>query len=159
MTFAHFFFCSKEPQLLEELFKKYPNLCVDLTPGGEMYVAFEANYDYYKEFFYKYSDRVIFGTDYSYMADKKYAKWQFDVTTTYLGTDKTILSFDDKELKGLGLTQDKVDNIFFANFEQRAGKVPKPMNKEKFKAYIEKYSFALTDEDKERIKPLIEKYL
>ena len=159
MTFAHFFFCSKEPQLLEELFEKYPNLCVDLTPGGEMYVAFEANYDYYKEFFGKYSDRVIFGTDYSYMADKKYAKWQFDVTTTYLGTDKTILSFDNKELKGLGLTQDKVDNIFFANFEKRAGKAPKPMNKEKFKAYIEKYSFALTDEDKERIKPLIEKYL
>ena len=33
------------------------------------------------------------------------------------------------------------------------------MDKEKFKAYIEKYSFALSEEDKKNIKPLMEKYL
>ena len=32
-------------------------------------------------------------------------------------------------------------------------------NKEKFKAYIEKYSFALSEEDLAKIKPLMEKYL
>ena len=159
LTLAHFFFCSKTPELLCQLFEKYPNLCVDLTPGGEMYVEFEKNYEYYKEFFNKYSDRLIFGTDRSYMEDNQYGDWLFNVVTTFLGTDKPVLSFDDKELLGLGLSQDKVDNIFFANFERRVGKTPKPINKEKFKAYIEKYSFALTDEDKKRIKPLMEKYL
>ncbi len=159
LTLAHFFFCSKEPEILERLFSLYPNLCVDLTPGGEMYVAFEANYDYYKEFFNKYSEKLIFGTDRSYLGDKKYADWLFDLVTTFLGTDKTAKSFDNKELKGLGLTQDKRDNIFFANFERRVGKSPKIINKEKFKAYIEKYSFALSDEDKKNLKPLIEKYL
>ena len=49
--------------------------------------------------------------------------------------------------------------MMFSNFENRAGKTPKIMNKQKFKEYIEKYSFALTDYDKERIKPLAEKYL
>ena len=159
LTLAHFFFCGKTPELLCQLFEKYPNLCVDLTPGGEMYVEFEKNYEYYKEFFNKYSDRLIFGTDRSYMEDNQYGDWLFNVVTTFLGTDKPVLSFDDKELLGLGLSQDKVDNIFFANFERRVGKTPKPINKEKFKAYIEKYSFVLTENDKARIKPLIQKYL
>ena len=159
LTLAHFFFCSKEPEVLEGLFALYPNFCVDLTPGGEMYVEFQRNYKYYKNFFNKYSDRLIFGTDRSYLEDEEYAKWLFNVVTTFIGTDKTVKSFDNKELCGLGLTQDKVDNIFYANFERRAGKRPKPINKEKFKSYIEKYSFALTDDDRERIKSLAEKYL
>ena len=159
LTLAHFFFSSKEPWELEELFAKYPNLCVDLTPGGEMYVEFEKNYDYYKSFFSKYSSRLIFGTDRSYHGDPKYAKWLFDVVVSFLTTDKEVLSFDNKILKGLGLNEQKRDQIMFENFENRAGKTPKIMNKQKFKEYIEKYSFALTDYDKERIKPLAEKYL
>ncbi len=159
LTLAHFFFSSKEPNELEELFSIYPNLCVDLTPGGEMYVEFEKNYEYYKEFFNKYSDRLIFGTDRSYMCDEQYASWLFNVVTTFLGTDKAVMSFDNKELKGLCLSQNKVDNIFFANFERRVGKAPKEINKEKFKSYIEKYFFALDKQDRERINALMEKYL
>ena len=159
LTLAHFFFCSKEPQILEELFEKYPNFCVDLTAGGEMYVEFEKNYEYYREFFNKYSDRLIFGTDRSYMCDPKYADWLFNVVTTFISTDKPVKSFEDKILMGLGLSSEKADNILFANFENRVGKAPKPINKEKFKAYIEKYSFALTKEDFEKIMPLVEKYL
>ena len=132
---------------------------MDLTPGGEMYVEFQKNYDYYKEFFNKYSDRLIFGTDRSYLGDNKYEKWLFNVVTTFIGTDKPVSSFDDKILCGLGMSQEKVDNIFYANFERRVGKEPKKIDKEKFRAYIEKYSFALTDEDKKRIEPLIKKYL
>ena len=159
LTLAHFFFLSKEPKTLEELFKLYPNLCVDLTPGGEMYVEFEKNYGYYKDFFNKYSDRLIFGTDRSYMGDKKYGKWLFDLVTTFIGTDKIANSFDNKELKGLGLSKDMVDNIFYANFENRVGKAPKEIDKEKFKSYIEKYDFVLTDEERENVKLLSQKYL
>ena len=159
LTLAHFFFCSKEPRIIEELFRLYPNLCIDLTPGGEMYEEFEKNYPYYKEFFERYSDRLIFGTDLSYMGDDEYARWLFNVVTTFIGTDKAVMSFNDKELKGLGLDTEKADNILYANFERRVGKAPKPICKEKFKAYIEKYYFALTDEDKKRIAPLMEKYL
>ena len=159
MTYAHFFFCSKEPEILEELFAKYPNFCVDLTPGGEMYVEFEKNYGFYKNFFHKYSDRLIFGTDRSFKCDEKYADWLFNVVTTFVGTNEPVISFDKKELMGLDLPKEKADNILYANFERRVGTSPKQINKEKFKAYIEKYSFALSDEDKENIKILSEKYL
>ena len=100
-----------------------------------MYVEFEKNYGYYKEFFNKYSERLIFGTDRSYLCDESYADWLFNVVTTFLGTDKEVVSFDNKTLKGLGLSQDKIDNIFFANFERRVGKKPKPINKKKLIAY------------------------
>lgn len=159
MTLAHFFFLSKNPELLEELFQKYPNLCVDLTPGGEMYVEFYNRYDYYKEFFNKYSNRLIFGTDRCYPNEQSFSNWVFDVVVTFLDTDKVKKGYDDRELKGLGLSQDKKDKILFGNFENRVGKAPKKINKEKFKAYIKKYSFVLTDAEKENLKPFIEKYL
>ena len=73
--------------------------------------------------------------------------------------NKGISPIDDKELKGLDLPNEKADNILFANFEKRVGKAPKPMDKEKFKAYIEKYSFALTEKEMQDIKVLMEKYL
>ena len=159
LTLAHFFFCGKTPELLVELFEKYPNLCVDLTPGGEMYVEFAKNFEYYREFFEKYSDRLIFGTDRSATGDKKFADWNFDVVTTFIGTNKTKKGYGETPLPGLDLTSDKVDNIMVGNFVRRVGEAPKPFDKEKFKAYIEKYSFALTEYDLERIKPLYERYL
>ena len=78
---------------------------------------------------------------------------------TFLDTDKVVKSFDNKDLKGLGLPEEKRDNIFFANFERRVGKAPKTIDKEKFKAYIEKYSFAVTPAEMAKLKPLMEKYL
>ncbi len=159
LTLAHFFFCSKEPEILEQLFSKYPNLCVDLTPGGEMYLEFEKNYDYYVEFFNKYSKKLIFGTDRSYICDEEYANWLFDAVTTFIDTDQYATIFDGKRLKGLGLSQEKRDNILFANFERRVGSHPKTISREGLRAYIEKYSFALDENDKKLLAPLIEKYL
>ena len=159
LTLAHFFFCGKEPAILTEMFAKYPNFCVDLTPGGEMYVEFEKNYGYYRDFFHKYSDRLIFGTDRSYHGDKKYADWLFDVVTTFLGTDQPRVGYDNKVLMGLGLPEEKADAILYGNFERRVGKAPKPLDREKLKAYIEKYSFTFTVEDRQNIRALAEKYL
>ena len=159
LTLAHFFFCGKTPEILEKLFSLYKNFCVDLTPGGEMYVEFQKNPDYYKDFFDKYYDRLIFGTDRSYKCDEKYADWLFKMVTTFIGTDKEVECFDQKVLCGLDLPEYKSDAIFSDNFKSRVGDTPKVMDKEKFKDYIEKYSFALTDADKEIVKKLSQKYL
>ena len=48
---------------------------------------------------------------------------------------------------------DFLNQIYGEKFRTRV------INKEKFKAYIEKYSFALTDKEKENIKILAKKYL
>ena len=51
VNFAHFFFYSCYPEKLEEIFNRYPNVGVDLTPGGEMYFGFDDNREYYLKFF------------------------------------------------------------------------------------------------------------
>ena len=53
LCLAHFFFCSENPEKLEEMLEKYPNLCVDITPGGEMYIGFDKRREYFKDFFTK----------------------------------------------------------------------------------------------------------
>jgi predicted TIM-barrel fold metal-dependent hydrolase len=63
VTFAHFFFMSETPEALETLFKKYPGVSVDITPGAEMYADFRKNHSYYRDFFIKYADRIMLGTD------------------------------------------------------------------------------------------------
>ncbi len=158
-TLAHFFFCGETPEIVEELFEKYPNLCVDLTPGGEMYEAFASKFDYYKDFFNKYSKRLIFGTDHSMTGDAEFTKFKLDVMTTFIATKETKRGYGETPLGGLNLSKERANDIFSGNFKHRVGDAPRPFDKEKFKAYIDKYSFALSDKDLERIKPLYDKYL
>ena len=63
VTFAHFFFCSYHPETLVGLFDKYKYVGVDVTPGAEMYGAFNERRDFYRDFFIKYADRIMYGTD------------------------------------------------------------------------------------------------
>ncbi|MBQ7789269.1 MAG: amidohydrolase family protein [Clostridia bacterium] len=159
VTFAHFYFRSKEPQKLIELFEKYPEVCVDLTPGTEMYGAFEDARDYYKEFFKKYSERVMVGTDGTFPWPTKGHAWCIDVLYRYLATDEAIMAFNDRILTGINLPKEHKENILYKNFERRVGDKPRAINKAKFKAYIDKYKHLLENDSLKEIEPLYNKYL
>ncbi len=63
MIFAHFFFLSAQLPRLAELFERFPNMHVDLTPGIEMYHNFSRNPQATRDFFLRYQERILFGTD------------------------------------------------------------------------------------------------
>ena len=63
IVFAHFFFMSAQLPRLADLLDRYPNMHIDLTPGIEMYHSFSANLDAARDFFMRYQDRIVFGTD------------------------------------------------------------------------------------------------
>lgn len=63
VIFAHFFFLSGQLPRLADLLDEYPGVQVDLTPGIEMYENFSAAIDETRDFFIKYQDRILFGTD------------------------------------------------------------------------------------------------
>ena len=63
IVLAHFFFLSDFPEEAAKVLDKYSNVCFDLTPGCEMYPNFSKRRDVWREFFIKYSDRILFGTD------------------------------------------------------------------------------------------------
>ena len=63
VIFAHFLFMSAQQSRLVDLLDRYPNIYIDLTPGIEMYHNFTANIQRTRDFFIKYQDRILFGTD------------------------------------------------------------------------------------------------
>ena len=144
VTFAHFFFLSEHPERLEQLFEKYPNTSVDLTPGAEMHKAFRENYDYYRNFFIKYADRVFFGTDTS---NKDWDMTRFIdrslILQDFVTTDKdlTVITTDTK---GMALPEAVSRKILGDNFRAVAGSTPKKIDRDALKAYLEKYRHLIT---------------
>lgn len=159
VNFAHFFFYSKRPEKLVELFEKHPNMGVDVTPGGEMYLSFDANREYYRDFFIKYSDRIQYGTDSCFPYGTKSYCWLTDRVYRYLATDEEFQGFADKIHTGMKLPKETLENIFYKNFERTVGKKPKKINKKALMAYIKKYRHLMSDDENARVDKLIEKYI
>jgi len=146
-TFAHFFFYSKQPQKLEKLFDTYPNVAVDVTPGGEMYVSFSENEEYYRNFFIKYADRVLLGTDSTFPYSTKDMEWLNDRVYRYFTTSDTTKAFSDKMLTGIDLPREVKDKIICGNFVRRVSEKPRKINKAALKKYIEKYKHLIVEKE------------
>lgn len=138
VTFAHFFFLSEEPEKLEEIFEKYPNVTIDLVPGSEMYAGFQKNREKYNEFFVKYADRILYGTDISFPVAED--TWDHLATEVYraVATDQTVDIYNVK-CKGFELPDDVCDKILYKNFTDKCRQKPNKINVEALKKYVEKY--------------------
>jgi hypothetical protein len=146
VIFAHFFFLSAQLPRLADLFDLYPNVYVDLTPGIEMYHNFSAAVDKTREFFLKYQDRILFGTDIGARAllsspqtDIQLSESQERVTLIrnflenpgeftlhpdggfLFGTSKT-------PFHGLDLPDTVLNKIYHKNFEKVVAPAPRPVN-------------------------------
>ncbi|MBQ8146591.1 MAG: amidohydrolase family protein [Clostridia bacterium] len=159
VNFAHFFFYSYHPEKLEELFAKYPKLGVDVTPGGEMYIAFDQNREYYKDFFVKYSERIQLGTDSTFPGRIEGCRWLLDRVYRFFATDEVVKGFNDRETKGINLPKEARENIFYKNFERTVGTKPKEINKKALMAYIEKYRCQMTEDENRRVDELIKRFI
>ena len=137
ITFAHFFFMSDEFDYAEEFLNKWENICVDLTPGSEMYKNFNADSDRWRDFFVRNSDKILYGTDiYNWELEGK------DVTTRYshaVNLERSFLErkepFTDPWIehyfdKPFGLSEDVLAKIYNKNFKRIWGENPKPLDKE-----------------------------
>ena len=146
VSFAHFFFLSDHPERLAALFDQYPGTSVDVTPGSEMYGSFLENREFYRDFFEKYQDRILFGTDTSYSGgDMTRFTDRSRAVVKFLTTDQD-LEVISVATKGLALPQAVTEKILGGNFRKAAGAVPKTIHRQKLRAYVEKYKHLITDE-------------
>jgi len=160
LCLAHFFFCSEKPERIEEMFEKYKNFTVDITPGGEMYIGFNKRRDYFKNFFEKYQDRIHFGTDMDFTPHLEAGVWLCDRVYRFLATDEELMSFDDTEIKGINLSGEAVQKICSDNLLKKLGGKPKPINKDALRRYIAKYRHLIEDKELDKyIDVLSEEYL
>ena len=63
MTMAHAYFLSNFPDRMEAFFERFPKVSIDLGPGIEMFDGFAKQRNRWIQFFLKYQDRILFGTD------------------------------------------------------------------------------------------------
>ena len=139
VSFAHFFFYADKPEQLAQVFEKHPKTSVDVTPGSEMYAAFRERRDFYRDFFIRYADRILYGTDTAVKGDDmtRFAQ-RGQAVRDFLATDQDLQVLQVKT-HGIDLPEDVQAKILGGNFQKLAGTTPKKIDKKALKAYMEKY--------------------
>jgi hypothetical protein len=145
VIFAHFFFLSAQLPRLADLLERYPNVYIDLTPGIEMYRNFSDAIGKTREFFIKYQDRILFGTDIGARALLASSQTDIHISESqervslirnflenpnefYLRPGGGFLFGDLKTpFLGLGLPEPVLQKIYHQNFEIVVGTAPRPL--------------------------------
>lgn len=145
ITFAHFFFLSQDLKKAACYLDKYPNVCLDITPGSEMYVDFGKNRKEAAAFFELYKDRILFGTDNvavngsSRLRNREESRDKIDRIRLFLETEEAQ-SIAGEAVCGLGLTEETLDAIYDHNFMKFLGnKEPAPVNLNVYRQWEREY--------------------
>lgn len=121
---AHFYFRSASIPYATEFLERWPNVVFDITPGWEMYTNFRKDLPGWKQFFTRYHDRILFGTDIiggRQAVDPSQASTNLDSIhkiCDFLGTGD-----------GLGLDTDALHKILSQNFLALMGNKPRELDK------------------------------
>jgi hypothetical protein len=129
LTMAHFFFLSQDLEACADLFERYPTLCFDLTPGGEMFENFAKRPDDWRAFFIRYADRISLGTDtYNYDLHENLPDYGKNADLARTNLVRKCLEWSEPfehpwygTLIPFGLDSDTLTKIYRGNFIRRLG--------------------------------------
>jgi len=156
IIFAHFYFLSADLARAGEFLDAHPNVCFDLTPGVEMYFNFARTLDASHDFFIRYQDRLVYGTDIGAgaihrdpargldWADSLGRSWvvrQFLESGGPFAAPEGMghwLGMDAGGFHGIALPPDVLDKIYRTNFERLFGPTPAPLNRDAALAELER---------------------
>lgn len=117
LVLAHFGFFSKHYEDAIK-FMSYPNTYLDTTPGGEQFINISKNYDLWKDFFVKYQDRILYGSDlYNFPKNDDFEiafNRRPSFLKKYFETDTTHIYLDE-EFKGIKLDEKILEKIYYKN--------------------------------------------
>lgn len=137
---AHFYFLSHRPDELTRLMKKFSRIYVDLTSGTEMYFNFSRNPDFWRTFFVRWNERIIYGTDNTDSENETdiYNSAEINrMQEAFLTEDKEFPVWD-QTVRGIGLPEDIQENIMGGNILRICGE-PRPLDKTLASDYLEDY--------------------
>ncbi len=138
IVFAHFYFLSADLDRASRFFDAHPYVHFDLTPGIEMLYNMSHDPDATRDFFLKYADQIVYGTDISsrntidesvYRAGIVY-RWLESEDTFRMpdGVDFLLGEPEDGIVHGLLLPDDVLAKIYHGNFTKFASPEPKPLD-------------------------------
>ncbi len=135
VTFAHFYNRSADMGKAASIFDRWPNVHFDITPGVGMYVNFAKNQSGWHDFFTKYQDRIVFGTDnmtgYPIInPGREGIKTKKVFMKKFLETYEDTGEFYGVTSKGIGLDSGVLEKIYSGNFRKIAGDKPARVDKD-----------------------------
>lgn len=127
--FAHFFFMSDNYDRLVRIMDTYPNVYMDMTPGGEMFPNFEKDSELWRNFFIKYSKRILLGSD---LYGAGYGQDRHRLVRTFFeGKGKFDFVEKNAVITALDLPDDILQDIYANNAYRFIGyDKPKKVNRE-----------------------------
>jgi len=87
INFAHFMFMGPNLRRLGRLFAQYPEMRVDLAPGHEYLYYLSDDVAGARDFFIRWQDRILYGTDVSDVNSLKLARAKAEQVRLFLETD------------------------------------------------------------------------
>ncbi len=121
---AHFYFMSPEHDRMCRLLEEYPNVYLDLTPGGEMFVNFTKNPALWYDFFLQYSHRILLGSDH-YATGA--GRVRYELVRNFLeGTNP--FTYGKDTISPICVPPEVLDNVYWKNIHRLLGDTPKPVN-------------------------------
>ena len=139
ITFAHLLFLSDDIEKLADIFETYENVSIDLALGG-FFSNLSNNTEVWREFFTKYSHRILFGTDNynNFITDNDYYELvnrNEPIRKLLEYKDRYTVRFASPKalFNPMLVSKDVVDNIYRNNFVRLLGEKPRKIN----------YNFAL----------------
>ena len=140
IIFAHFLFLSSDLPRAASWLDTFPNVHLDLSPGIEFLYNLSKDVSATREFFIKYADRIVFGTDISSNHTLQEATVRSGIVTRWLetedeyripdGADFVLGPSEDGVIRGLLLPGDVLERIYRSNFVRLAGDQPKPLDRD-----------------------------
>lgn len=126
---AHFYFKSDDYDSLAELMERYPNICLDLTPGTEMFFNFSKDIELWNAFFRRYSQRIIFGSD---LYGAGYGVNRHRLVRCFLETEKVFVANDEGGIiTPINLQDNLLADIYYNNAKRLLGGEPKQVDRQK----------------------------
>jgi len=131
VIFAHFLFLSADLARAGAFLDAHGRAHLDLAPGWELLYNMSRDPERSREFFVKYADRIVYGTDISSGMRPQAAAELAGAVARWLSTADTFRESPDYGvLRGLSLPEDVLAKIFRGNFERIAGARPRPLRRE-----------------------------
>ncbi|RPI87084.1 MAG: hypothetical protein EHM41_06165 [Chloroflexi bacterium] len=130
IIFAHFYFLSGDLERAARFLDNHPNVYFDLAPHIGMYWDFSKQPHEVRDFFIRYQDRILYGTDMDtrvLVRSGNGGRWILSITwliRSFLEKEGEFATPDGTNYQGIGLPRDVLEKIYHANFERIYGALP-----------------------------------
>jgi hypothetical protein len=140
VIFAHFYFLSADLPRAARFLEEHPHVHFDLAPGIEMLYNISRDPEAGREFFLRYADRIVFGTDLSSGQTLEEGRIRAGIVFRWLESEDTFRVPEEADfllgppedgiIRGMALPQEVLQHLYRGNLARLTGGPPKPLQVE-----------------------------